>query len=104
MYHEAFTVRGILEPALRSLGITNVDVAIHEVVDDFNMVLDVEFPQRTLAQILRDGSYAIALFDRETRDRQVRAIQPDQRDVGAVERGHKRQLLSSGLGSQHLSG
>ena len=37
-----------------------------------------------------DGGHAVALLDGEARDRQVGAVESDQRDVGSVQRGDKR--------------
>ena len=73
MHQDAFAVGSIFQPPLRLPGIANIDIAIHEVVDHLDVVLDVELPQRALAQILRDGSYAVALLDRETSNREDRS-------------------------------
>ena len=44
MDKQALAVWGVLQPALRRFGIAHVDVTIHEVVNDMNVVLDVELP------------------------------------------------------------
>ncbi len=57
-----------------------------------------------LLQILRDRGDAVALVDGEARDRQVRRIGADQRDVGAVQGGDVRQTAAFArmIAGQHL--
>src|SRR2546423_7729654 len=50
---------------------TNVLVAVDEVGDDFNVILDVKDVDGAGAQVLRDGGDAVALLDGKTRDREI---------------------------------
>ena len=86
---------GILGPAIH--------VAIHRVVDDFDFFLHIEDPHGAVAQIVGDGGDAVALVDGIARDGQVGAVQPDQRDVGAVQRGDEGQAAASRTIRQHLA-
>ena len=97
MHQQALAVGRVLLRELRRIFASAIHVAIHEVVNDLDVILDVELAQRALPQVLRDGGDAVALLDGEARDRQIRAVQTDQRDVGAVKRGDERQLAPRGL-------
>ena len=48
-----------------------LDVTIHEVINDLNMVMNIEFLQRALFQVLRDGGHAVTLLDGITGHRQM---------------------------------
>src|SRR5579864_1080026 len=76
-----------------------VEIAVHKVADDFNGTVNVEFLDRAVAQVTGNGSDAIALFDRKTRDGKIAAIIADEGDVGAVERSDERQAAGRGHGA-----
>ncbi len=86
---------GVLGPAIH--------VAIDRVVDDFDFFPHVENPQGAVAQVVGDGGDAVALVDGIAGDGQVGAVQPDQRDVRAVERGDEGQAAASRTVRQHLA-
>ena len=64
-----------------------VEIAVDEVGNHLDRRLHVEDFERPLLQIIGDRGDAVALVDGEARDRQIRRIGADQRDVGAVQRG-----------------
>ncbi len=68
------------------------------------MVLDVELAQRAFAEVLGNGGDSVALLDGKTGNRQIRVILADQRDIGAVQGGHKGKDLPLGARRQHLPG
>ncbi len=90
---------GRIETRLRLLAIRHVQVAIHEVVDDAYLVTHAENVQRLLPEMVADGGYAVRLFDGKPRDRKIRSIHADQRDIRAMQCGdewespHRRQHL-----------
>src|SRR5580698_4873622 len=105
MHEQALAVGRVLGTHLgNQLGVTRVDVAIDRVVDDFDVILDVEDAQSSIAKIVRDGGDAVTLFDGVTRDRKVRAIEADEGDVGAMERGHEGQAAAAWSNGHHLPG
>ena len=91
VHQQAFVVRNIFDSVCQPFRFAHVFVAVHEVRDDFDVVLDVENIQRAVAQVLRDRRNAIALLDRKTRNRQIGTIEPDESDVGAMQSRNKRQ-------------
>src|SRR5579862_9337815 len=103
MNENAFVVAGVFLALLMSSTTAAVAVAIHEVVNHFNVVLYIELAQSSFAQIFRDCGHAVALLYRETSDRQIRPIKADQRNVGAMERGDKWQPLAFRLCGKHLA-
>ena len=103
MNQDALAGRGILQARLRGLGVAQIHIAVDEVVDHLDVILDVEFLQRLLAQIFGDGRYPVTFFNGIARDREIRAVETDQRDVGAVKRGYKGQLATSGSVAKHLA-
>src|SRR4029077_18013443 len=84
--------------------ISTVDITIYRVIDPRDGVLDVEDPHRAIAQVIGNGSDAVALINRISRDRQVRAIQANERYVGPVKGGHKRKPAPAGTIRKHLAG
>src|SRR5581483_8179376 len=46
--------------ALGRILVATVNVAVHEVIDHFDVVADVELAQGAVAQIIRDGGDAVA--------------------------------------------
>ncbi len=67
------------------------------------MIFDVEHALRAIAKVIGDRGHAVALFNRVARNRQVRPVESDQRDVGAVKRGHERQSAAARSFRQHLA-
>ena len=92
----------ILLAPLSKILVARIHIAINKVVDDLDVVLHVELAHRSLAQILCDGGDSIALFDRVTRDWQVRTVLPYQRDVSSVKRCDEGQLAFLWSCGQHL--
>jgi len=90
VHEQPLLVGDILAALFQPLRFPHVVIAVDEVGDDFDVVLDVEDVKRAVAQILRNRGYAVALLDGEARNRKVGAVEPDQRDVGAVQGGDKR--------------
>src|ERR1700722_2316234 len=104
MHQDAFSLWGIFQATLGGSRVATVKVAIHEVIDHFDVILYVKLAQSALSKIVRDCSYSVALLDGETGDGQIGAVETDQRNVGAVQRSDKGQALSAGLGCEHLPG
>ena len=102
MHQDALAGVGILQAMLLRLRIAPVLVAIHEVVDHFDRVMDFEFADSAVTQVVRNGGDTVAMLDREPRDRQIRAVQTDQRDVGAMQRGDKRDSPAMVPVGEHL--
>src|SRR5437867_2104509 len=98
MHKQTLAPGGVLLPELDGVFASRIHIAIHEVVNHFDLVANVEFAQRAFLQILRDRSHAIALLDREARNRKIRTVKSHQSDVGSVERGHKWELAAAGFG------
>jgi len=90
VHQQPLVVRNILAALFEPFRFAQVLVAVHKVRDDLDVVLDVENIKGAGAQILRDGRHAVALLDGKTCNGKIRAIEPDQRDVGAVQGGYKR--------------
>src|SRR6185437_4472436 len=65
------------------LRIANVDVAVDEVLDDFNLGGDAEGLAGAVAEIAGDGGDTIGFDDAESGDRQVGVIESHEGDVGA---------------------
>ncbi len=74
-----------------AVAVRTVNVAVDEVGDDADLVFDAEHLHGSLFQIIADTSHAVGLLDGELGDGQIRTVRAHQRDVGAVQRGHKRQ-------------
>ena len=64
-----------------------VEVAVHEIGDDFDGALDFEFLESLVEQISGDGGDAVALLDGKARDGKIAAVAADQGDVRSVESG-----------------
>jgi len=90
MHQQPLVIRDVLATLFHPLRFAQVVVAVHEVRDDFNVVLDVENIKRAITQILRDRRHAIALLNRKTRNRKIRAVEADERNVSAVQGSDKR--------------
>lgn len=82
------------------LRFTRIEIAIHEIGDDFDGALDVELFDGLVEKILRDGGDAVALFDGKFGNGQITAIAANESDVGAMKRGDKRQAAGSGHGTR----
>jgi len=104
VHQQPLVVPDILAALFQPFRFAQILVAVHKVRNDFDVVLDVENPQRARAQILRDGRHAVALLDGKTRNRKIRAVEPNQSDVGAVQGRDKRQMLPRRSRRQHLLG
>jgi len=104
VHQQPLVIRDILAALFHPFRFAQIVVAVHEIRNDFDVVLDVEYFERAVAQILRDRRYAVALLDGKTRNRKIRAVEPDQSDVGAVQGGDKRQMLPRRSCRQHLLG
>ena len=86
--------------AQRGIILAAVEIAIDEIGNDLDGPLDVEFFDGFLLEIVRDAGHAVGLFDGKARDGKKAAIVADQRDVGAVQRGDKRQAARRGHGAR----
>src|SRR6266481_7782565 len=73
-----------------------IEIAVHEIGDDFHRALDVELCDGLVEQIARDGGDAVALLDGEARDGQIAAVAADEGDVRTVESGDERQAARGG--------
>ena len=71
MNQNAFAARGILAAPFGCLRIANIYVAVYEVVNHLNVVLDFEFAHGGFAQIFRDSGNAVALLNGITGNWQV---------------------------------
>src|SRR6266699_3266085 len=67
-----------------------VEIAVHEIGNDFDGALDFEFLDSLVEQIARDGGDAVALLDGKTCDGKIAAVAADEGNVRAVESGNKR--------------
>jgi len=101
---QAFFVGNVLDAFFEPFRLAHILVAVHEVGNDLDVVLDVENLEGAIAQILRDRRDSVALLDGKTRDGKIGAIEADQSDVGAVQRGDERQIAARRGGRQHLLG
>ena len=104
MSEQLLAVGGILQALLFGIGATAVDIAIHEVVDDFNVIANVELAHGAVAQVVRNCRYAVALLDGEAGDRQIGAVETDQCDVSPMQGSDERQFAAPRLRRQHLPG
>ncbi len=84
------------------LGVADVEVAVDEVADDFDLARDAEVFARSLTKVRGDGGDAVGLVDAELGDGEIRAVEADERDVGAVQRGDEGQVAAAG--GEHLAG
>jgi hypothetical protein len=83
-------------------GVANVEVAVDEVADDFDLAGDAEGLAGAVAQVAGDGGDAVGLVDAEAGDGEVGAVEADEGDVGAVERGDEGQMFAAR--GEHLAG
>src|SRR2546430_7406845 len=95
MHEDGFAIESPLRgKALVSSAV--VEVAVHEIGDDFDGALDLEFLESLIEQIARDGGDAVALLDGKARDGKIAAVAADQRDVRPVERRDERKAARRG--------
>ena len=73
--------------------VADVDVAVDEVADDFDLAGDAEGFAGAVAEVGGDGGDAVGLVDAEAGDGEVGAVEADEGDVGAVERGDEGESL-----------
>src|SRR5882672_11350443 len=90
MHEDGLAIGRPLRAQIFGVG-ARVEVAVHEVGDDINGALDVEFLEGLRQEIVGDSGDAVALLDGKTRNREVAAIAADESDVRAVERSDERQ-------------
>jgi hypothetical protein len=110
---EEFFVRGGVAGAHGGdeFGLADVDVAVDEVSDDFDLGGDVEGFAGAVAEVAGDAGHAVGLGDSETGDGEVGGVEADEGDVGSVEGGDDGEGASGGgelwpehLGLDHLAG
>ena len=65
------------------------------------MAGDAEVAEGLVAEVLRDAGDAVGLLDGVAGDGQIAAIEADEGDVGAVERGDEGQAAAAG--GEHLA-
>jgi len=82
------------------VGLARVQIAVDEIGDDLDGAFDVELFEGLREEVVGDGGDAVALLDREARDRKVAAVAADQGDVRAVERGDEGKVTWSGHGAR----
>src|SRR6266536_3589274 len=63
MNQDALVIRGVLAALSLETGLAHVLIAIYEVGNDLDVVLDVEDLDGAVAQIVRDGGDPVALLD-----------------------------------------
>src|SRR5882762_6118975 len=97
-------VRGILPTMLLASSRADILIAVDEVGDDLDVILDVKHVDGAGTQVLRDCGDAIALLNGKTREREKKAVQAQQRNVGTVQGRHKGQVTSRWRRGQHLPG
>ena len=88
-FGEAGTHRG------DEFGGADVDVAVDEVADDFDLGVDVKGFAGAVAKVSGDGGDAVGLLDAELGDGKVGAVEADEGDVGAVEGGDEGQMMTA---------
>ena len=98
MHEDGFTVGSPL-CAKGGLWLTRVEIAVHEIGNNFDGALDVELFDGLFEEILGDGGDAVGLLDGKFCDGEITAIAADESDVGAVERSDERQTAGSGHGT-----
>jgi len=104
VHQQPLVVADIFTALFHPFRLAQILVAVYEVWDDLDVVLDVKNVKGAVAQILRNCCHAVTLLDGKTRNRKIRSVEPDQSDVGAVQGGHKRQLAPRRSCGQHLLG
>ena len=103
MHEQAFAGLGEARTLLGDeLRVANVEVAVDEVADDFDLARDAEVFAGALAQVGGDGGDAVGLVDAEAGDGEIGAVEADEGDVGAVEGGDEGQVAASF--GEHLAG
>src|SRR5258707_14201111 len=102
MDQNSLIIRCVFPTMLLASSRTELLIAVDEVGDDLNVILDVKHVDGAGTQVLRDCGDSIALLDGKTRDREIRAVQADQRNVGTVQCRHKGQVTSRWRRGQHL--
>ncbi len=88
-------------------GVADVDVAVDEVADDFDLGLDVEGFAGAVAEVGGDGGDAVGLLDAELGYREVGAVEADEGDVRAVQGGDEGEVAAALrllAGLEHLAG
>ncbi len=76
-------------------GVADVDVAVDEVADDFDVGGDAEGFAGAVAEVGGDGGDAVGLLDAEAGDGEVGAVEADEGDVGAVEGGDEGEVAAA---------
>src|SRR5882757_7847183 len=104
MDQNSLIVRCVLPTMLLASSGADILIAVDEVRDDLNVILDVKHVDGAGTQVLRDCSDAIALLNGKPRDRKIRAVQADQGNVGAVQGRYKRQMTPWRGSGEHLPG
>ena len=66
-----------------------VEIAVHEIGNDFDGALDVELFDRLIEEIAGDGGDAVALLDGKLGDGEIAAVAADEGDVCAMERASR---------------
>src|SRR6266850_3697509 len=77
-----------------------VEIAIHEIGDDFDGALDVEILESFLQKIVRDGGDAVALLDGKFGNGKIAAVAADEGDVRAVKGSDEGKAARSGHGTR----
>src|SRR5437868_13599149 len=103
VHKDALARVGVLSAALRIV-LAVILVAVDEVVDHLDVVARLEVTDRAIAQVVGNRGNAIAVLNGKFRDRQVRSVQTNQRNVSAVQRGHKGKTTAVVPVGQHLLG
>ena len=70
----------------RFVGRPAIVFRVYKVVDDLNIATGAESGAGRVAQIIRDRSDCVRLFDSKLGDRQERRVAANQRDVRPVQR------------------
>ena len=83
-------------------GFADVEVAVDEVVDDFDLGGDLEGLTGAVAKMTGDSGDAVGLLDAEFCDGKIRVIETNECDVRAVERSDEGKRPSAS--GEHLAG
>src|SRR5579872_6705111 len=76
-----------------------VRVAVYEIVDDANLVRRGKSLNRAFAQVVADRRNSVGLLDGEFRNRKIRRISTNERNIRPMQGRNKGQAAP---GSQHL--
>src|ERR1700751_3601357 len=104
MDEDALVVRSIFSTLRYPFRLARIFIAVDKIGDDFDVILDIKNLESAAAQVLRNSSHAIALFNRKASNRKIRPVETNQGDISAMKRRKKRQVATWRGGREHLFG